>query len=57
MEPSQLGLLEGVEWDKGHREFTQVRPLMIEVKAYVLLRVYCRMINYKGADSLDRAVD
>ena len=39
MEPSQLGWLEGVERDKGHKEFTQVRPLTMEAKAYVSLLV------------------
>ena len=39
---------KGVKRDKGH-EFTQVRPLTVEVKAYVLLLlVLTGLVDYKG---------
>ena len=36
--PTHLcGSLRGVEWDERRELFTQVRPLTVEVKAYILL--------------------
>ena len=38
MRPTHLcGSLRGVERDERREFFTQVRPLMVEVKAYILL--------------------
>ena len=57
MEPSQLGHLKGVNRDKGHREFILVRTLVVEVKAYSSLGLYCLGFDYQGANTLDLVLD
>ena len=37
MEPSQQVSLKGLNRTRGHGEFILVRPLTVEVKAYILL--------------------
>ena len=58
MEPSPLeGNLDGVDRNMIRLDFTEVRPLMVEVKTYSCFSAYCLSIDYKGADLLDLAID
>ena len=57
MEPSQRSYLEGVKWDKGHREFYPGLAPHNEVNAYSCFRLYCLGFDYQGANMLDLVLD